>query len=175
MPERPEFIAGRNIAMKAPPHAYEETLRFYREVLGFHEVAEHRPSVVYEFGASNPWIDRVLCLSQAKTWLFEVYASDLAAAEKLLAAEKIVRCDEIKPLSRDSRHSGYPVPHRSFISSAKRRSDRLSAPGDATRATPLLLRGLIWILNGIELPSRLMLRGISRRERSAREPKGEES
>lgn len=41
------FEAGRNIAMKVPPHVYDATVRFYREVLGLPEIAAHAPSVVF--------------------------------------------------------------------------------------------------------------------------------
>lgn len=36
-------------------------------------------------------------LSQAETWL-EIVTDDLSGAEKLLAAEGVVRCDEIEAL-----------------------------------------------------------------------------
>lgn len=97
MSERVKFTAGRNIAMKVPPHVYDDTVRFYRDVLGFRELPEYQPSVVFEFGGNRLWIDRVTGLSQSETWL-EVQASDLAAAEELLAEAKVVRCDEIEPL-----------------------------------------------------------------------------
>lgn len=92
-----KFVAGRNIAMKVPPHVYDDTVRFYRDVLGFREISEYQPSVVFEFGSNNLWIDCVAGLSQAETWL-EIHANDLAAAEAYLASAKVVRCDEIEPL-----------------------------------------------------------------------------
>jgi len=97
MSEQVKFSAGRNIAMKVPPHVYDDTVRFYRDVLGFRELPEFRPSVVFEFGGNNLWIDRAPGLSQAEVWL-EVRTSDLAAAEERLAAAQVVRCDEIEPL-----------------------------------------------------------------------------
>ncbi len=97
MSKTPKFTAGPNIAMKVPPHAYDDTVRFYRNVLGFREIVEHRPSVVFEFGSNRLWIDRVPGLSQAETWL-EVQTDDLASAEKLLESENVVRCDEIESL-----------------------------------------------------------------------------
>ncbi len=93
----PRFSAGRNIAMKVPPHQYEDTIRFYRDVLGFKEIARHAPSVCFEFGANQLWIDRVPGLSQAETWL-EVVTNDLAAAAEYLKSKDVVRCDEIEPL-----------------------------------------------------------------------------
>jgi catechol 2,3-dioxygenase-like lactoylglutathione lyase family enzyme len=63
------FQGGRNIAMKVPPHQYDDTVRFYREVIGLKEVAELAPSIVFEFGANRLWLDRVKTLSQAEVWL----------------------------------------------------------------------------------------------------------
>jgi len=91
------FAAGRNIAMKVPPHVYDATVRFYREVLGLPEIAAHAPSVVFEFGSVRLWIDRVPGISQAETWL-EVVTNDLEAASALLAEAGVVRCDDIELL-----------------------------------------------------------------------------
>ena len=92
-----KFSAGRNIAMKLPPHVYQATIKFYREVLGLREITKHAPSVGFEFGASNLWLDRVPGISQAETWL-EVVADDIAAASRHFEAAGVVRCDEIEPL-----------------------------------------------------------------------------
>lgn len=89
MSESLKFTAGRNIAMRVQPHAHEATVRFHRDVPGFRELPEHRPSVVFESGGNNLWIDRVPGLSQAETWL-EVHASDRAAEEEHLAAAGVV-------------------------------------------------------------------------------------
>lgn len=91
------FAAGRNIAMKVPPHAYEATVRFYRDVLGLVEITTHASSVGFEFGSNHLWIDRVPGISQAETWL-EVVTDDLEAASALLAEAGVVRCDEIEAL-----------------------------------------------------------------------------
>jgi catechol 2,3-dioxygenase-like lactoylglutathione lyase family enzyme len=92
-----KYAAGRNIAMKLPPHVYEATLRFYRDVLGLKEITKHAPSVGFEFGSNNLWLDRVPGLSQAETWL-EIVTNDIAAASAHLEAAGVVRCDEIEPL-----------------------------------------------------------------------------
>jgi hypothetical protein len=60
-----KFAADRNIAMKVPPHLYEATVQFYRSVLGHKEITKHAPSVGFEFGSNNLWIDRVPGISQA--------------------------------------------------------------------------------------------------------------
>lgn len=97
MATEPKFAAGRNIAIKVPPHQYEATIQFYRDVLGFEELTEHAPSVGFKFGSNNLWIDRVPGISQAETWL-EVVTNDLDSASTHLHEAGIVRCDEIEPL-----------------------------------------------------------------------------
>ncbi|MCZ2837908.1 hypothetical protein [Modestobacter sp. VKM Ac-2985] len=97
----PDFRGGRNIAMKVPPHQWEETVRFYRETLGLRELANPfdtgPESVGFEFGANRLWIDRVPGVSQAELWL-QVTTEDTAAAADRLAAHGVARCDEIEPL-----------------------------------------------------------------------------
>jgi len=97
MTTKVKFAAGRNIAMKVPPHLYETTIQFYRDVLGLREITKQAPSVGFEFGSNNLWIDRVPGISQAETWL-EVVTNDMAAAAEHLKSAGVVRCDEIEPL-----------------------------------------------------------------------------
>ena len=97
MNKKSEFTAGKNIAMKVPPHLYETTIQFYRDVLGLKEITQHAPSVGFEFGSNNLWIDRVAGISQAEIWL-EVVTNDLDTASALLAEAGVVRCDDIEPL-----------------------------------------------------------------------------
>lgn len=95
------FAGGRNIAMKVPPHLWNETVRFYRDVVGLPEITNPfesgPPSVGFEFGASRLWIDRVLTVSQTELWL-QLTTQDTAAAAQHLAAAGVVRCDEIEPM-----------------------------------------------------------------------------
>ncbi|MEP7765189.1 hypothetical protein [Sanguibacter sp. 25GB23B1] len=99
------FSGGRNIAMKVPPHVWDETVRFYRETLGLRETPnpfESGPeSVGFEFGANTLWIDKVPGVSQAELWL-QVTTDDTTAAAEHLAAEGVARCDEIEPLGTTS-------------------------------------------------------------------------
>ncbi len=94
------FAGGRNIAMKVPPHLWDATVAFYRDVLGL-AVVEHAPtvprSVCFAFGANRLWIDRVDAMSQAELWL-ELTTSDAPAAAAHLAAAGVARRDEIEPL-----------------------------------------------------------------------------
>lgn len=92
------FAGGENIAMKVPPHQYDATVSFYRDVLGL-EPAESSggDAVGFKFGANNLWIDRVPAMSQAELCL-EVATSDTTQAAKVLADAGITRCDAIEPL-----------------------------------------------------------------------------
>ena len=91
------FAGGRNIALKAPPHQFDATVRLYRELVGLGVLEEHPPDVAFAFGANRLLIDRVPGMSQAEIWL-ELVADDLPAAARHLEAAGIVRCDAIEPL-----------------------------------------------------------------------------
>lgn len=95
-----EFAGGRNIAMKVPPHQYEETVRFYRDVLCLKQSDNHLPAIGFEFGANQLWIDRVPGMSQAEIWL-ELATTDVAAAAEHLKAVGITRRDKIEPLAEN--------------------------------------------------------------------------
>jgi hypothetical protein len=86
---------GRNIAMKVPSHQWDDTVRFYREVVGLEEVESLRPSVVFALGANRLWIDRCGHLSQAEIWL-ELVTEDVHRAAERLAG--VARRDDIEPL-----------------------------------------------------------------------------
>lgn len=101
---KPEFTAGRNIAMKVPPHAYDATVRFYGDVLGLEPLRNHLPHVGFEFGGKQLWIDRVGGLSRAEVWL-EIVTDDVAAAAAHFERAGVVRCDEIEPLPQG--HQGF--------------------------------------------------------------------
>ncbi len=101
---KPNFAAGRNIAMKVPPHEYEPTITFYRDVLGLPQITEpassSTTSVRFAFGDKVLWIDRVPTISQAELWL-EVVADDPDRAAAHLDAHGCPRRDEIEPLPDD--------------------------------------------------------------------------
>lgn len=94
---KPNFAGGRNIAMKVPPHLYEATVGFYRDVASLEPLDNHPTHIGFWFGACQLWIDRVVGLSQAELWL-ELVADDVPAAAAHLAAAGVVRCDDIEPL-----------------------------------------------------------------------------
>lgn len=97
MSARPHYSPGRNIAMKVPPHQYEATLRFYRDVIGLQPIDTQAPSIAFAFGDKQLWIDRSPGLSQSELWL-ELTTDDAKAAAAHLAAAGVVRCDEIEAL-----------------------------------------------------------------------------
>lgn len=92
-----KLAGGRNIAVKVPPHQYDATVTFYRDVVGLRQLNELLPDVAFEFGANRLWIDRVEALSQAEIWL-ELVASDVPAAADRFAMAGVTRRDEIEPL-----------------------------------------------------------------------------
>lgn len=95
------FSGGRNIAIKVPPHQYEATVAFYRDVLGLTLIEDRLPEICFEFGDARLWIDNVAALSQSEIWL-ELRTDDRAAAIHHLAANGIIRRDEIEPLPESS-------------------------------------------------------------------------
>ena len=66
-----KFEAGNNIAMKVPPHEFEATLAFYREVLGLEELTPGQENATprFDFGGKVLWIDESEECSQAELWL----------------------------------------------------------------------------------------------------------
>jgi catechol 2,3-dioxygenase-like lactoylglutathione lyase family enzyme len=94
---KPKFTGGRNLALKVPPHQYERTVHFYRDVLGLEPLEDHPPQVGFAFGANQLWIDRAPGMSQAELWL-EVLTDDVPAAAAHFREAGIDRRDEIEPL-----------------------------------------------------------------------------
>lgn len=100
------FSAGKNIAMKVPAHEFEQTVRFYRDVLGFEElkdlITDADNSVVFAFGDNYLWIDKMAALSQAEIWL-EIVTEDMDVAAYYLQQQGCSRRDQIEALQTDFR------------------------------------------------------------------------
>lgn len=94
------FSGGRNIALKIPPHEFDQTLRFYRDTLGLRQLDDHRPSHVFEFGANLLWLDRVETMTHTEIWL-ELQTQDTDSAAARLEINGVVRCDTIEKLPED--------------------------------------------------------------------------
>ncbi|WP_111642838.1 VOC family protein [Marinimicrobium alkaliphilum] len=97
----PKFEPGKNIAMKVPVHEYENTVAFYRDVIGLQPIQEPASSSTksarFEFGGKVLWIDKVPSLSQAEIWL-ELVTSDCDGAARYLEDNGCIRRDEIEDL-----------------------------------------------------------------------------
>jgi predicted enzyme related to lactoylglutathione lyase len=101
---KPKFEPGKNIAIKVPPHQFENTVLFYRDVLGLEELdlspSEQYESVTFKFGDKNLWIDKISSISHAEIWL-EIKTDDIEQAAHHFKDYKVVRRDEIEPLPSD--------------------------------------------------------------------------
>lgn len=98
------YTAGRNIALKVPPHQYDATVRFYRDVLKLQPLENHLPAVGFAFGSNQLWIDRVASISQSEIWL-EILTDNVPAAAAEFEAAGVARRDEIEPLPDG--HAGF--------------------------------------------------------------------
>ena len=98
---KPQYKAGDNIALKVPPHEYEKTLAFYRDIIGLKErkleSSDQFESISFEFGDKNLWIDKISSISHSEVWL-EIVTDNLDDAAKHLEAHGVERRDEIEPL-----------------------------------------------------------------------------
>lgn len=92
-----KIYGGINIAMKVPPHQYEATLAFYRDVIGLKPVENKAPAIGFELGPNRLWIDEAPGMSQAEVWL-ELYSKDFKTAAAHLTKAGVVRCDAIEPM-----------------------------------------------------------------------------
>lgn len=94
---QPNFEGGINIAMKLPPHVFDQTVNFYKDVLRLPVIKEESASVVLEFGSNRLWLDRAGQFSQAEIWL-EIFTDDIPVAADCLNRRGVVRRDGIEPL-----------------------------------------------------------------------------
>jgi catechol 2,3-dioxygenase-like lactoylglutathione lyase family enzyme len=94
---RPRLSGGDNIALKVPKFRFDETLRFYRDVLGLPVRKRDGNSWAFEFGPVTLWIDMVEQASQSDIWL-ELFTSDADAASDWLEAQGTPVRDELEPL-----------------------------------------------------------------------------
>ncbi|MEX2234936.1 MAG: hypothetical protein WD824_22425 [Cyclobacteriaceae bacterium] len=85
----PKFEGGINIAIKIPKSKYDETVRFYRDILQL-DVSEkpiNIPTVSrtheVKFGSNKVWLDCVDNYTHPETWL-ELITPDVARAADYL-------------------------------------------------------------------------------------------
>lgn len=101
---KPQYKAGKNIAIKVPPFEYEKTVSFYRDILGLEEQTlsstDQYESTCFKFGDQNLWIDNISSVSQAEIWL-EIVTDNIDEAASHLESHGVVRRDEIETLPKD--------------------------------------------------------------------------
>src|SRR5688572_16525596 len=97
MTTKKKIYGGVDIAMKVPPHQFQETIAFYRDTIGLTPITNKAPAVGFEFGPNKLWIDEAPAMSQAEVWL-EFFTDDFATAAAHLAKANVVRCDAVEPL-----------------------------------------------------------------------------
>lgn len=93
-----KFEGGLNIAIKIPKSKYEETIKFYKEILKL-EVTEKQivnPTVSrtheVRFGNNILWLDCVDNYAHSETWL-ELKTPDVPLAANYLKSKGINTCD----------------------------------------------------------------------------------
>jgi hypothetical protein len=91
------FQGGIDIAIKVPPHQYEATLQFYRDVIGLTPITDKLPDIGFALGPTRLWIAEAPGMSQAEVWL-ELFTERFEDAAAHLAKAGVVRCDAIEPL-----------------------------------------------------------------------------
>lgn len=101
---KPQYKAGKNIAIKVPSYEYEKTVSFYRDIIGLEEQklssSDQYESTIFKFGDKNLWIDNISTISQAEIWL-ELVTDNITEAALHLGAHGVVRRDEIEKLPDD--------------------------------------------------------------------------
>lgn len=97
----PRFEAGPDIAMKLPKAQYDQTITFYRDILGMEVTEEESTEVaataLVRFGPMKLWLDRVDSYAQAELWL-ELFTDDVAGAVDHLREHGVPTQDELEPL-----------------------------------------------------------------------------
>lgn len=107
-----KLYGGINIAMKVPPHQYEATLAFYRDVIGLKPVEGRSPATGFELGPNRLWIDEAPGMSQAEVWL-EIFSDDFPSAAAHLARRASYVAMRSSRCPRGSGAAGSPTPRTS--------------------------------------------------------------
>jgi hypothetical protein len=97
------FDGGVNIAVKIPKARYEETVKFYKEILRLEvdeQPIEHRTisrTHKVKFGGNILWLDCVDNYTHVETWL-ELKTGDVGDAMSYLKSKGVNPCDELEDL-----------------------------------------------------------------------------
>lgn len=101
---KPSFEGGTNIAIKIPKVRFEETIRFYRDILGLplQEEKDQLTGKSYScpYGPNRLWFDCIENYSQSEVWL-ELQTPNLKQAEQYLEKQSVPLQDELEPLPQD--------------------------------------------------------------------------
>jgi catechol 2,3-dioxygenase-like lactoylglutathione lyase family enzyme len=101
--EEIKFEGGLNIAVKIPKGKYDETVRFYRDILKM--VVEERPirnatisrTHRVRFGVNVVWLDCVDNYTHSETWL-ELTTPNIDTASSYLKEHGVEKRDEFEEL-----------------------------------------------------------------------------
>lgn len=91
------FNGGVDIALKLPPHQFDATVTFYRDVIGLKQITDKAPEIGFELGPIKLWIAAASEMSQAEIWL-ELFTDDFTEAAQYIDKVGVIRCDAIEPL-----------------------------------------------------------------------------
>ncbi|TES51864.1 hypothetical protein E2L07_14870 [Halalkalibacterium halodurans] len=90
-----QFVGGHNIALKIPKFKYEETVRFYHDILRLPYLGQEQGSYKFQLVPSTLWLDCMDNYSQQDVWL-EVQTDDLEVASNHLNECGVDRRDEVE-------------------------------------------------------------------------------
>ncbi|HSJ67056.1 MAG TPA: VOC family protein [Anditalea sp.] len=100
----PQFRGGMNIALKIPKHVYEQTISFYRDVLGFElskEESDFFPECYScQYGQIKLWFDRLDSYAQTDVWM-DLETDDIASAREYLKSHRVPFRNELEKLPPD--------------------------------------------------------------------------
>ncbi len=97
---RPDFVAGRNIAMKIPSQDYDAVVAFYCDVLGLPRIEDVEPDVCITYGAKRLWLDKVSNIKKTEIWL-EICCDDTTLARDWLEMKGVTFRDDAEDLPPD--------------------------------------------------------------------------
>lgn len=91
-----DFTGGTNIALKIPKFKYDETVKFYKDVIKLPYLGFKYGSHSFQLGQSTLWLDCMDNYSQQDVWL-EIQTGDPDAAAEYLQEHQVARRDEVEP------------------------------------------------------------------------------
>lgn len=100
------FHGGVNIAIKIPKSKYQQTVDFYKNILGLNVIEKpiENPTVsrTHEviFGQNTVWLDCVDNYTHSEVWL-ELRTPDVDKATEYLKSKGVETCDELEEIPKD--------------------------------------------------------------------------